>query len=584
MALRLTSSRKSAPSAKQRKVTERFVLMVGEEGAIFVHLKNHAAVARHFTPSVDAPETASIADIASRFPNVPILLVFDTLDQTYLTQTLPPVSALSVKKLMERRLNREFSKEYLKGALLRGRNTGPRKDWNFTMAAIERSGLVAQWLKLVLEWPNPCPGIYLLPMESASVINQLNTLFNPNADGDIWPLLVSYNKVSGLRQVACHNGELVLTRLGHLTMDSTAETIAGTIEQEVIGTKEYLRRLVAEEDQDVDVYIIAPEEVRRAIDPTRLSVRRVYLMTPHEVATALKLQNATQSGDRFGDAAMAAAIGLQPKFILPIVTPELKHLQQLYQAFTLQKILAGILALGMLFMAASSLWNAFNFYQDSNKLEITRTQQQTSLKDLQAKAAEAPDNIDKIINVMTLYQKLLADSYNAEPLLARISELLPSMLRAKDVSWQMDKNGATGNTSAPAKTPGPAPTNAPGNDARVTVQLTLVLPGTLAQDKKMLQQITIDTLNGLKGALPEYDISYTSLPEILNEARPLEIVMASGNNTNKVAAPLEARIQLKGPWKPKDAAPAKPEPSSPKAEVILTAPVADAKGENHAAP
>ena len=69
----------------------------------------------------------------------PIVLVIDNMDQSYIQQSLPPVSSFSVQKLIKRRLERDFGKNDIKGAISLGRDTGGRKDWNFLMVALERS-------------------------------------------------------------------------------------------------------------------------------------------------------------------------------------------------------------------------------------------------------------------------------------------------------------------------------------------------------------------------------------------------------------------------------------------------------------
>ena len=67
------------------------------------------------------------------------LFEIDSIDQVFVQQTLPPVSSMSVQKLINRRLEREFKPEDIKGALVLGKEKTGRKDWNFLMVSVEKS-------------------------------------------------------------------------------------------------------------------------------------------------------------------------------------------------------------------------------------------------------------------------------------------------------------------------------------------------------------------------------------------------------------------------------------------------------------
>jgi len=562
-------SRKTQPAAsarsatKKQSVAERFVLLIGDEGAVFIHIKNNTVVARHYSPAPDAPETAALGEIVRRSPEVPLLPVLDTLDQAYIAQTLPPVSAMNVKKLMAKRTQREFAGNYLSGALLMGRDKAGRKEWQFMMAAVERAGPVAAWLSVVFQWPNPCPGIYLLPMESIATISRLRTTLDktgPMLSGDAWQLLVSYNKVSGLRQVICHNDQLVLTRLGQLTLESTPETIAGTIEQEVIGTQEYLRRLSSDEDQALDVFIIIPEEMQRHIDPSRLRARRVYLMTPHEVGTALELREATQPADRFGDVVLSTAVGMQSKHRLALLTPELQGVRKIYQAIIGQRIVAIFMGLALIGFIGLCSVNAFDVYQKTSDLDGILTRQQKALQVLQNKSEQQPEKLDRIINVVSLYQRLRDESYTPEPLLTRISAKLPDTVRVTELSWQLPDSNA----------------KSPSTDTAIptsNTELIVEFPLSLAKDRVHLQQLMTDTLNGLKADLVGYDISYTAMPDLVNDTKPLTIDLndVAKKGPENIAAPV-AHILIKGPWKPGEPAKTTATPATPATPAAPEAP------------
>src|SRR5262245_7454509 len=102
-----------------------FVLSIGDDGVILIQLKKGEITERLF--AADEDQTQAIKDALKDDPGTPVLIILDTLDQTYVQQTLPPVAALSVGKLMRKRLEREFPDTELKGVIGLGREKGGRK-------------------------------------------------------------------------------------------------------------------------------------------------------------------------------------------------------------------------------------------------------------------------------------------------------------------------------------------------------------------------------------------------------------------------------------------------------------------------
>ncbi|MBV8938786.1 MAG: hypothetical protein JO089_02965, partial [Alphaproteobacteria bacterium] len=347
------------PRPKGRKINRRklssFILTVGDEGAVLLQVVRGEIVSRFFSPAHNAKETGAFVDAVMEAPRLPLIILFDTLDQAYVQQTLPPVAAMSVSRLMRKRLQREFPSDYLKGALLLGREKEKRRDWIFLMAALQNTASVQAWLDMAAEWPNRCKGIYLTPLEAVAVARALD-IARP-VQGDRWHLLVSYNKVSGVRQIVYKNGQLVLTRLGHPAYESNAEAVAGAIEQEIIGTREYIKRLMAQAGSELTVTIIVSDDIRRHIDRGKLGVGQLQLLTPFEAAEALNFPTAAQSADRFGDIVLAVGIASAPKHLLKFVAPLMQRQNQYHTAIRMVRAATVCAALGLLALAGTSAWS-----------------------------------------------------------------------------------------------------------------------------------------------------------------------------------------------------------------------------------
>src|SRR5690606_6751340 len=112
-------ARKSGLSAKKHR---HFILSVGADGAILVHMEENRVLKRMFAPSPAREDTRHFDAVLKSDRQARISVLVDIMDQSFLQQTLPPVSALSIDKLIKRRLERDFAEDDIKGALPMGRS------------------------------------------------------------------------------------------------------------------------------------------------------------------------------------------------------------------------------------------------------------------------------------------------------------------------------------------------------------------------------------------------------------------------------------------------------------------------------
>ncbi|MBY0406463.1 MAG: hypothetical protein K2Q01_02135, partial [Rickettsiales bacterium] len=276
---RSTAKRDSAREAKGAAKIEkkgkgrflpgtRFVLFVGDEGTILLYMRENVVVSRQFVPDASEQNLEELRATLDKDPKAPFSLAIDSLDQSYVQQSLPPVSSMSVKKLINRRLDRDFGPEDIKGAVLLGRDAGGRKDWNFLMVSIERSRQISMWLDFAFSLPNRFSGIYLVSVETEIVLKNLERAMGvpKGGTGSKWKFFISHNKVGGFRQVILHNGRIIFTRMAQPIGEATPEVLAGNIEQEMQSTMEYMKRLAYDPADGLDIYIIAASALKRVID------------------------------------------------------------------------------------------------------------------------------------------------------------------------------------------------------------------------------------------------------------------------------------------------------------------------------
>lgn len=110
------------------RTIEKFILTIGENGAILTHAKNGHVRARLFAATPAQSDRNDFDRYLQRFRNVPLAIIVDTADQTYVQQAVPAVSALNVGQLIKRRMKRDFPANDLKNYMQVGRAKTGRKD------------------------------------------------------------------------------------------------------------------------------------------------------------------------------------------------------------------------------------------------------------------------------------------------------------------------------------------------------------------------------------------------------------------------------------------------------------------------
>jgi hypothetical protein len=387
-----------------------FVLSVGDEGAILIRMKDDILEHRQFISSASTPE---LEKNLSEYPKAKVYILVDVLDQAYVQHMLPPVSALNIGKLVQRRLEKDFGDQDIKAARSLGREKEGRKDWKYLFVSLNNSPPFSDWLDALMEMENPFGGIYLLPIEAETYIKKIANA-NPKKDGKKgsvkpWQILVSHNRVGGFRQIVFKDGKVLFTRIAQPIGGLAPDVIAGNIEQETLNTVEYIRRLGFDKPEELDAYIVCSEDVKNSLEITSFEANSITILTPFEVANTLGLPNASEETDRFGDVVMAASFVNNPRKNLRLETPYTRKLSQLVMAHRAIFVVLLLIAPIMLFLSAASVSDIFDVKKQVqeavNKQEVAKQ----SLEDIKLLVNALPEEGEKAVDMVKVNERLTSE-------------------------------------------------------------------------------------------------------------------------------------------------------------------------------
>lgn len=278
----------------------RYVLLIGGGGASLGYI-NRGQIEKFWNINDFSVDSLDIFTAAlDRHPYTPLLILIDTVEQSYRRETIPPVNMFDRRKVLKRRLGIAFPTQKIRSAMALDEVVGPRGDPAYLFVALTRSSDMELWIDFIHGLRNPIGSIGLLPLESSSLASALSAALAITAE---WTLLISRQRSGGIRQIVAHNGRLVLTRLTPAPSDALeADGLAEVMAQEMSTTQTYLTRLGFGAGDHLHIIVIGPQNMRNAVKARQPPGCSVSLTTASEAANLLELDEIDIRQDAYGDA------------------------------------------------------------------------------------------------------------------------------------------------------------------------------------------------------------------------------------------------------------------------------------------
>ncbi len=534
-----------AAAATRGGSSKRFVLILGDEGGILVFMQGSKVLRRLFAPSAQPSHVEAMHELMQSNPKVPIFLLADVLDQQYVPQTFPPVSAMSLGGLVKRRMDRDFQTDDMKGALPLGRDKAGRKEWKFLLVAIAKTPLMAEWLDMLLELPNEFKGVYLAPVETVNYVAMLNKRLGDEKPRP-WQLFISHNKVSGFRQVVMHDGKLVVTRVSQAIDEAIPAVISGNIEQEIINTVEYLKRLGFQDNAELEATVVVSQDVIDSLDLKRFGFGHTRALSPFQVAETLKFDQAALTADRFGDVVMAVAFGVSKKPVLRFANAYIEKLAKVYKTHIGIRAGAALMSLLFLGLAASTALDIVGYYASIGEAKTKSVSMKMDLDKMQAAVNDLNKDVAFKAAVVATYDAYFKDLPAPEDFARILATFVTPKHRVSSFEWIYNDPSIKKSASSPS------PAGMAALPLEVKVQFDFSGTGTNPED---LNKAAGELLDAMKLKLPQYEI--TNDPYLWNkddkkdEAVAVDIIQAS----TLTPADMIATYKLKGLKKAEGAAP-----------------------------
>ena len=210
----------------------RRALLIGAGQAALYHWQEGAATLRDvFTAGEQGRKR--FRRYLSQNPDIPFYLLVDLADEEFRQDTVPHVSRRDRQALLRRKTGRLFKDTTYCSHRLSGRERDGRRDDRVLLSALANPGQVRQWVTLLDEARAPLAAICSLPLFTARLLHDVAGQTGGRR------LLVSRQRVSGLRQTCFDNGEFQFSRLAPLP-NGEQEAPPALLRAEVDKVRRYL--------------------------------------------------------------------------------------------------------------------------------------------------------------------------------------------------------------------------------------------------------------------------------------------------------------------------------------------------------
>ena len=352
------------------------------------------------------------------FSGVPVHIMVDAVEEDYRFETLPHTFGSDRSEMVRRKLKQHYRNTPYINAWLLGRESGRRRDDRYLFSALTNADLVGGWLQAAAGRGLPVAGIFLLPMVSAVLIDQLRL------------------KADNLLLVSRHSGGLRLTffrdrqfRLSRLTRGDTGRlgNHGRFITEEISNTRIYLHALrAARLDEHLTVLLLDRND--ELIDAAQNIARdnpSLECMRLGRAEIASRLNIAESLLGLTSDVIFLHLLGLKA----PAANLAPANITVGFRRHQLRRAVyaaAGLVALSAAGWSGINLWQAFDAHAQGANAARQAATLQASYREVTRRFPAAPTSADNLKKAVEIAQGLRETARTPERLMAIASRALES--------------------------------------------------------------------------------------------------------------------------------------------------------------
>jgi hypothetical protein len=502
-------------------MVRKFVLVIGDEGAVLVHVVRANVKNAWFVPidSEEGPE--SIREFLAQDRKAPLFVEVDVVEQLYREEALPKTNPLDHPKVLKRRLELAFVSEEFRAAkaLAKKLPTGHKP---YLFMALPVTDWLKKWRVFLETVSNPVTAFALLPMESLDMVEALAPPAESISEKH-WRIFVSQEVTGGFRQIIQLNGQFILTRMTPKPAeDDTPEDVSQLIEREFKSSIGYIKRLGFNESDHLDLVAVVSHPIREALYNRDLPVTSLSVFTPFEAGERLGFEKVADPESPYSDVLHAVWLARKKKAPLLLENAAMKKRRQIREVEKVIPLAAALVTAVQIYYAGDLIANKLDVEGRGEEITLAIESKKAQIIQLTGSLAESDVPYDKAKEAVDAVFQL--GKYQLQP--ADVLEALGRALDGKSTVTRLEllvnlpglQSGRAG--APPPRSPDVKPQTAqpaasgaqkaagPG----YTINLDLAIPGL----ETAPMSVVVSELQALEGHLrrefPGAQVTLTNSP------------------------------------------------------------------------
>lgn len=459
------------------------ILVVGNDGVQLYVLKGKR-VSLFQDLSHAGGDLSSQLKQAFKDAGLPLIVLFDVVEQQYRRENIPKVSFMDKNKVINRKLSMAFPQQQLRAFLISKQKSKDSDGVVALFAGLAPNLTVTQIMDAIIGSEVYIDGAGLLPLESTALVTKLFEEIRKSGKSRKaparWSVLMTHHKTGGLRQIVVKEGELALTRMTPINV-SDPGALSEEFVREFNATLTYLSRFGYVPSDGLELTVVTTPEVGQWMRNAHLPVNELHTLSVAEAGKLLGMETTiTIDSAGYGEILHAGWVGLQRGLVVSLSSAVLDKVKQARQ---FSRIAIFALLLGSVYLG----WQMYSLQSSistlSGDIDVQKTKKISLQNDLDALKKKL-DNLqyqpEIIKNVIDVYEDYNSKNIDFQPTIAAMIELMDNS-KFKLKEFQASTESKEGQSS-PSSPPPPQVINPDGTVAKppITITMTIEFPETVA--------------------------------------------------------------------------------------------------------
>lgn len=424
--------------AFQKLIFKKFVLLVGDNGIRLTLFEKGIPVDSVEANGVHDDHIGDVASLLRKHSKVPVYIFLDVSEQNFKHITIPSTNSLVIKKLLSRRMAREFRKDDLHNYFpFKDKDDTDKNSSHYVITNIARIPPFSDWLDYLKNVPNTVDAVYVTPIELHNLSSDIEPYLKKKGKAipaSRWKMLVIQSKVGGFRIIVTKDKQVIFSRMLTFEEKLDKEHIE-TLTNQIIGTVEYLRRIGFKDKQGITIFLLFYDNLHDVFDTS--NIKGYTAVKVHHVDLAAVIYGKKIPTSRIHSIEQdISGYFINKGDFVSFYTKNLETVSILNNfnvGLTLASLFSAFFLIIYILINSQTI-NSIKRNIDKNSFRKDKLS--LTLESIRQEKFGFDVNEDKVIDVSKLHKKLIEETTDPLDIIITLSTIKTKNIKIKNYSWK----------------------------------------------------------------------------------------------------------------------------------------------------